>query len=477
MKKKILIGLGIVVGILLAIYLGLAIYFNSHYFWHTTINSVKYGGKTSEYAVSRNTELSKDYLLTVTDRNDNKFKLTGSDFSYEYTSTGEEKNILKGQNSFTWPACIFKSYDYELEASSVCDDSALESAIDSLEIFSDDYITQPENAYISVTDGDYEVVSENPGTVPIRDTIINEIKQAVVLGQNTVTLSDDCYEKPEITAETQSLKDAVSKIENYCNSTISYDIDGADEGLTKADILGMLVVGDDFSVSIDDEKLTKYVQSLASKYNTYGDVRAFTTSSGDVVNIGGGDYGWVIDKKSEKAQLLSDLESGEAVNREPVYEQTALQSGTDDIGNTYIEIDYTKQHLWYYKDGVLQTETDIVSGNLSKQNGSVDGVYKIVYKQRNATLVGEGYSSPVNFFMPFAYNIGIHDAGWRSSFGGEIYKTSGSHGCINIPPEIAETLFNTVETGTPVVAYYREAVTLTNNAAKMSNAYSYVAQE
>ena len=165
------------------------------------------------------------------------------------------------------------------------------------------------------------------------------------------------------------------------------------------------------------------------------------------------------------------------MEREPVYEQTALYRGSDDIGNTYIEIDYTKQHMWYYKDGALQMESDFVSGNLARQNGSVDGVYKIVYKQRNATLVGEGYSSPVSYFMPFAYNIGIHDASWRDTFGGTIYKTSGSHGCINVPPAFAEQLFNAVDKGTPVVAYYREAVTLTNNAAKMSNAYSYVAPD
>lgn len=91
--------------------------------------------------------------------------------------------------------------------------------------------------------------------------------------------------------------------------------------------------------------------------------------------------------------------------------------------------------------------------------------------------MGEGYSSPVSYFMPFAYNIGIHDASWRDTFGGTIYKTSGSHGCINVPPAFAEQLFNAVDKGTPVVAYYREAVTLTNNAAKMSNAYSYVAPD
>ena len=99
------------------------------------------------------------------------------------------------------------------------------------------------------------------------------------------------------------------------------------------------------------------------------------------------------------------------MEREPVYEQTAEKSGLDDIGGTYVEIDYTKQHLWYYKEGKLITETDIVSGNIARKNGSPDGVFKIVYKQKDATLVGENYASNVKYFMPFAYNVGIHDAG------------------------------------------------------------------
>jgi lipoprotein-anchoring transpeptidase ErfK/SrfK len=198
---------------------------------------------------------------------------------------------------------------------------------------------------------------------------------------------------------------------------------------------------------------------------------------GDTVKIGGGDYGWVIDKEKEKAQIYEDLAQGGAITREPVYNQTAIQYGPDDIGPTYIEIDYTNQHLWYYKEGELVLDTDIVSGNINKNNGSPDGVYKIVYKERNATLVGEGYSSPVDYFMPFAYNVGIHDASWRSQFGGTIYKTSGSHGCINAPAEIAKELFEQVEVGTPVIAYYRETVYLRAENHRISNAYSYVSDE
>ena len=50
----------------------------------------------------------------------------------------------------------------------------------------------------------------------------------------------------------------------------------------------------------------------------------------------------------------------------------------------------------------LVTDTGIVSGNISRGNGSPDGIFKIAYKQKDATLVGENYASDVRYFMPFA---------------------------------------------------------------------------
>ena len=80
----------------------------------------------------------------------------------------------------------------------------------------------------------------------------------------------------------------------------------------------------------------------------------------------------------------------------------------------------------------------------------------------------------MTYFMPFAYNVGIHDASWRNGkFGGSIYKTSGSHGCINAPESVVSKLYEMVKVDTPVVAFYREEVKLTAENTKISNAYSY----
>ena len=461
---------------LIGVYAGVCIYYNGHYFPNTTIGGIACGNQTADDLEAENIASADEFKLAVTDRKGTTYTLSGSDFGYTYDRSGEERALLKQQNSLLWPVAFFQKHTQELDRSFTYDADTLQTLISALPLFDASYIEAPEDAYLDITDTDYTIVDEKPGNTPIASAITQEITDAVDTQKTSLTLSDACYEKPAVTADDDELKKAVSAIDRYTNATVHYTIDGADETLDKSGILSLLSFHKDGSVSIDDTKLTAYVQHLASTYNTYGDVRAFHTSKGDVVNIGGGDYGWVISKTKEKEQLLKDLKSGKPTEREPVYEQRAIQSGTDDIGDTYVEIDYTNQHLWYYENGKRILDTPIVSGNISRGNGSPDGVFKIAYKQKDATLVGENYASSVDYFMPFAYNVGIHDARWRSTFGKEIYKTSGSHGCINLPPKKAAKLYELLAVGTPVIAYYREPVTLTAENTRISNAYSYKAK-
>jgi lipoprotein-anchoring transpeptidase ErfK/SrfK len=59
----------------------------------------------------------------------------------------------------------------------------------------------------------------------------------------------------------------------------------------------------------------------------------------------------------------------------------------------------------------------------------------------------------VTYWMPFYGNIGVHDASWRHSFGGEIYKRVGSHGCVNAPLYLAKIIFEQISEGTPFISY------------------------
>ncbi len=123
-------------------------------------------------------------------------------------------------------------------------------------------------------------------------------------------------------------------------------------------------------------------------------------------------------------------------------------------GSTYVDVNLTNQQLIYVVNGSPALISDIVTGNTSRGRSTPVGTYSIYAKATNRTLKGQGYSAFVKYWMPFYGGYGLHDANWRGSFGGSIYKTNGSHGCVNMPSAMAEALFNTVNVGTPVIVHY-----------------------
>lgn len=124
---------------------------------------------------------------------------------------------------------------------------------------------------------------------------------------------------------------------------------------------------------------------------------------------------------------------------------------TKKIDNTFVIIDLSEQHLWLYDEDNMLLQTDIVTG---KPGSSTNiGLFKIFSKQRNRYLTGSDYKAYVNYWMPFDGGIGLHDATWRKSFGGNIYLRNGSHGCVNMPLDKAEELYEEVKVGTKVLVH------------------------
>ena len=125
-----------------------------------------------------------------------------------------------------------------------------------------------------------------------------------------------------------------------------------------------------------------------------------------------------------------------------------------------MEIDLSSQHLYLYLNNELFFESDFVSGDVLTGNTTPEGVFAIKYKRTEIVLRGDDYETPVQYWMPFNGNIGMHDATWRRNFGGTIYLTNGSHGCINLPYSAAETIYNNIYKGLPVVCYYASITTI-----------------
>ena len=109
----------------------------------------------------------------------------------------------------------------------------------------------------------------------------------------------------------------------------------------------------------------------------------------------------------------------------------------------------SRQQLDYYENDVVVFSSPVVTGI---NGGTPKGSYTLLNKSRNVALVGADYVSHVKYWMPFiGRSYGLHDAPWRSNFGGDIYKTNGSHGCVNLPTDSAAKLYDLLEVGTPII--------------------------
>ena len=206
--------------------------------------------------------------------------------------------------------------------------------------------------------------------------------------------------------------------------------------------------------AIDDASVEQYVESLAAKYDTFGLPVEFATSLGTTVTLSGGDYGWCLDQDATLAALRKAMDEGYRGTMEPVYLYSGMSHENGGIGYTYVEICISQQRMWCYENGELIVDTPVVTGNPNKGNGTpTGGVWAIDAKKRDAILTGEGYTSPVDYWMPFNGDVGIHDLKERAYFGGTIYLSNGSHGCVNTPYEQVQIIYDTVSIGTPVIVY------------------------
>ncbi len=453
-QSKVVPGIIISICALIAIYVGMSLYFMNHFSFGSVINDINISGKTVDEVEKQLSSEIEKYTLELEERGDVTEQIKASDIGLKYDSD-KIKELKDSQNPFAWGVTLFKKDNSEAAQIVSYDEELLNKYFDTLSCFNSKKITKPQNASLEYTDNGYTIVDEVNGDQVKKDVLYDSVVSAVINVKPKINLdASDCYEKPQYTSESQEVADAKNILDKYTSSTITYNNGDKTEVVDASIIHKWLDVNEKMEVTIDNKQVTKYVDKLAGIYNTFDSTRNFDTTAKTKIKVSGGNYGWIVDKSKEVKYLVEAIKNGQPITKEPIYSQTAVSKGANDIGSTYVELDMTKQHLWFYKNGVLIVEGDVVTGNMGNNTSTPAGTYMLNYKERNATLKGEDYSSPVNYWMPFNGNIGIHDASWRTEFGKNIYMTNGSHGCVNAPYEVAKTIFENIEAATPIVCYY-----------------------
>lgn len=452
------IAAGAVIALVLAACMGgyayKALGYRNTYLPHTVINGINVSGRTPKEARDMISSGIRSYSLVLKLRDGTSRSVAGADMGLHTQFDGSLEEIIRQQNPYAWPRYLLKGPDYNIQTIIAFDEEALENKLGKLDCFDPANITMPTDAYVSdyVSGQGYSIIPETEGNEPDMERVKTAAAQHVKSLEKEMDLDAlGCYKEPSIRAGNSSLVAARDARNHYVNLVVTYTF-GSTSQILDGNTIHQWLVSDGGNVSLDHDKIADYVRDLASKYNTAYKKRLFKTSYGQTVEVSGY-YGWRINQTAETKELTKILESGKNAEREPVYAQTAASHGAEDYGGTYAEVNLTAQHLFLYKDGEKILESDFVSGNIFKGHTTPPGIFSITYKQKDAILKGQGYASPVKYWMPFNGGIGFHDASWRSSFGGSIYKSGGSHGCVNMPYGTAEQLFQYVYTGMPVICY------------------------
>ncbi len=472
MKKvvKILVGSLFSICILLGLgYLGLAVYYENGFSFQTYINGIYCTGKSVEMV---NKELNEAYVydgLTV-NAVEGSFYIDADDISYAYDYREPLNHYLAQQNPYLWIENLTKGHkEYTLLPAVCFNHTELEKQVRKQ---MEDFSPKKEPSVFVTSDADGFTLTDTKQGILDEEKALALIKEALEKGEASIHLLESgCYYDEPYTENEKELMAFYELLNDYQTRAVSYVFDKEKESFSKGDMAqtlvcfnafnkGVRVLPDEYQTTfldengrllINDEDASLLVESKLAPYSTYRN-HEFVTHDGRNLTIKGGIYGNQIAMKTEKKEFLSFLHSDERTyTREPVYSKEVAIKGKNDIGDTYIEVDIGQQKMFYYRDGELYLETDVVTG---KNKATPEGVNYVYAKQRNRVLRGPGYASPVKYWMPVNGGIGIHDASWRDEYGGDIYIRNGSHGCINTPLEIVEQMYEVMEIGTPCVMYY-----------------------
>lgn len=323
----------------------------------------------------------------------------------------------------------------------ICDKSGKESTTD---------------AYVDLSDFDFRVVKEKVGNEIDPRIIKNIAYSRIANGSLSAELTDETIIKqPEIKSDSPEIAERLKYCKDNLSYRIEYETDGKTEVLTPQ-ILDEMVTYSKDGPELKKDRIKEYIRDLAGQYNEYNKTYNFTTHGGSEITVEGVTFGKVLDQDAMIKELNKALEEQKSQKLGLKWAQSKY-SGGEGIGNSYIETSISDQHVWLYKGGKCIADCDCVTGMPGHDTSR--GVFTVQYVTGPTTLRGSNddgskYESPVNCFIPFYGGQGFHGSnGWRSKWGGDIYKTSGSHGCVNCPDAAAKKIADNVSAGYPVVIY------------------------
>lgn len=431
-------------GILLAVYILGFFFFTTHFYPGTKVGDIKIGCRSEASAVKYMKNRLSEKTVTIEEPEGSE-QLSAEDAGLEYIDMEILKEILKRQKGQIWFWQLKDKHIFDALTVQVNSDK-LSAAIDDLQCMNPENPVESASASLEydVEQKEYVIREGSLGNIVDKEHFFQGVSETFLQGEKIISLKESTYYKqPEYTSSSPEVAEAQTILNQYLGGTVTYEDGKETQKLTRKDISNCLKCSEDFQISIRKSKVKKFVKNQVAG--------TFNSVSGTIPT---GLTAWKVDEKKEIEAIIKTIKSGKKEKRKPIYETEGFDRTDTEIGKTYIDVNLSRQKMWYVEEGKVMLSSDVVTGNTSTGHGTGTGLYRIAYKQRDHLMVK--YNSFVHYWMPYNTRVGIgfHDASWRSSFGGDIYRTNGSHGCINMPPEKAAELYNLINAGTLVYLHW-----------------------
>ncbi|MGF9964645.1 L,D-transpeptidase family protein [Bacillus rhizoplanae] len=453
------IATGVIVMITLLI-AGISYYQTTRFNSQVTINDTKVGGLTADQAIKKlKTSVLKNKVYVgqqqILDEKDTQIGFTDEDLP-------KVKKLLKSQWTF-FPSSKEKNYWLIPEKAEQYRSETLKKLVEEKLLSMNKDLKAPQDAVAKLEQGKVVISKSIDGK---QYDVANLLKDYDKQKYKSEIHLNPVYIQP-IKENNSIVKKEENALQDLLQQTIDYKVQNEVYSLKAKDLIKNASMSKDMKVTIDPSDIKNKIAEINNSQATLNKNFTFKTHSGSVISVKGQGYGWAIDVEKEAKRIQEAFEKGEKSlsasniygngwDNEGIGYETTANNG---IGDTYAEVSIAEQQIWIYKDGKLAVTTSVVTGKHSTNEDTSPGVWYILYKRSPYTLRGSAvgkadYSVKVDYWAPFTNSgQGFHDAGWRTNWANNAYLTAGSGGCVNLPPSIAKTVYDNLNTYEPVVVY------------------------
>ncbi len=382
--------------------------------------------------------------------------------SFDFSDADRAVSFLP-DSTLRWPLSLFEDTAYTTSDGGALEKLARHVEADCASLYAS-LMESAQDAYLVYNEGlgRFVIVPDTDGTEIDAEKFAAALKKHILYGSGDLDLSTaGVYCRADVRSDSAELVALCEKLNRFAAAEVVYTEGDVAMSFSARELLPFLRVDHDTLTPVYDAEAAAasgvfdaFADALGEALDSRGGAHDFITYDGSIVPVTEKTWLSKLDRPATAAALaaltLDDLAGGGATEGTLFWERAALDRLTN-----YVDIDLTNQTLHLYTEGELVLESPIVSGCVAQRHTTPGGAFTLMGKSRNVTLRGPDYASFVRYWMPFNNKIGMHDASWRSRFGGTIYRSNGSHGCINLPSGAAETIFNTIDDSYAIVCYWR----------------------